>query len=627
MKCRGHHHQCELCPKMGKKSSASWNAWLASEGKILRNPKPHDPRNPPSGQGDNPDGETGDSEKEKHKKRKRKEMEAKFVSKDDFNTFSDNIHSMLQSVLKAVNVPGSGSSGSSTVASTSTTTVAGGHTSRSSHKVGTADPPGSRTPSGGGTPMPDRSRSSSPKMSMRLTSGSDNMSKPSPKMSRQLASGNAGSSQHSSTASDLQMVDLELGDRSPFGDDDEDDDDDDDDRSSLVSSWDHKRGRKSADREEASGGEEEEGEPSAEPPSEEDRKATEVYVTAMTQAIKDLNIADAEVSAASQNTFFSTKFKNKKATAKVPFREEHRYTVDKVWSKNPSKLATYKKEVTERYKIAAKDYDKYLKTAKLDIHLRHELQRCRVKLADKPRLPDKRLAPVEAKLRCIELQGRQATAAAVSSSWLLQHAGEQIMKLETILKDTLSPSDFAFLNGKVKINDIIQSLKMGNDGLVDLLDLQARQVSNAVMMRRSMWLEYTDWSDAIKNEIKRFPISGDGTLCGPQLKESLESLRLTAKALDAAEAIPGVGNKRSNDRKRPASKSQGGPQNKKMRLNTGYGRGAGHQGGYSGNYQGGYSGRGGKGRGQKSNRGGNYGNTFRPQNNQKQGGGGAPFSG
>jgi len=626
MKCRGHHHSCDLCPKMGKKSMASWNAWLMSEGKILRTPKPQDPRNNPSGQNQNPEDESGESEKDKHdrKKRKHRELEAKFVSKTDFTTFSDNIHSMLQSVLKAVKVPGSGSSGSSTVASTSTAALSGGHTPRSSRKEGTADPPGSRTPSGGGTPMPDRSRSSSPKMSMRLTSGSKS-DKPSPKMPRQLASGNTGSSQHSSTASDLQMVDLDPGERSPFEDDEEDDDDD--DRSSLVSSWDHKRGRRSADRDEASGGEEEEGEPSAEPPSEEDKKATEVYVAAMTQAIKDLNISDAEVSAASKNTFFSTKFKNKKATAKVPFREEHRYTVDKVWSKNPSKLATYKKEVTERYKIAAKDYDKYLKTAKLDIHLRHELQRCRVKLADKPRLPDKRLAPVEAKLRCIELQGRQATAAAVSSSWLLQHAGEQIVKLEAILKDTLSPADYTYLNGQVKINDIIQSLKMGNDGLVDLLDLQARQVSNAVMMRRSMWLEYTDWSDAIKNEIKRFPISGDGSLCGPQLKESLESLRLTAKALDAAEAIPGVGNKRSNDRKRPASKNQGGPQNKKMRLNTGYGRGGGHSGGYSGNYQGGYAGRGGKGRGQKSNRGGNYGNAFRPQNNQKQGGGGAPFSG
>jgi hypothetical protein len=294
-------------------------------------------------------------------------------------------------------------------------------------------------------------------------------------------------------------------------------------------------------------------------------KASERFVTALSNAIKDLSIEGAETVAPSGSSLRSTRSQGKKAGAKVPLRPEHCDIVKKVWDIDPTSLRAYKNETRNRYisSISQPDVDKYLKTASLDEHLSHELQRCGVKLESKKlKHPDKALAPIEMGLKKIEVGGRLGIACAVTQSWLIEHAAHQLSSLGDALKASLSPDDFKALSEKTKFDQIAEALVMAQDAALDTLDIQLRGVAQATSMRRSMWLEQTSWSPAIKGEVKRYPISGDGTFCGPKLKSTLESLRLTAKEVVAAESF-------SISRKRPfhQDSGRGGPLAKKMAFN------------------------------------------------------------
>jgi hypothetical protein len=85
---------------------------------------------------------------------------------------------------------------------------------------------------------------------------------------------------------------------------------------------------------------------------------------------------------------------------------------------------------------------------------------------------------------------------------------------------------------------IRDTLLVTQDCALDQLDFQLREAANSKWCRRFPWVDQTHLSAVIKAEVKRFPIMGDGLLCGSQLKDTLESLRLSSKALDAAERKP-----------------------------------------------------------------------------------------
>ncbi len=80
----------------------------------------------------------------------------------------------------------------------------------------------------------------------------------------------------------------------------------------------------------------------------------------------------------------------------------------------------------------------------------------------------------------------------------------------------------------------------------------------------------------MKDKVKRFPATGDGTICGPKLNKSLEEYKLTSKTLKHTEDVTnGTSSSKSfsgwpagsGGRKR-GSGTQGGPPRKHFKLNV-----------------------------------------------------------
>jgi hypothetical protein len=488
---------------MGPKSKAIWEKWNESKGTILQFPKTKNVKS-------NSEGITDDNVDNTQ------DCGPGYVLKSDFDAFQQNMTQMLCNFMKSMGGQKGGDMSAEGLSKTK--------------PMASGAPKGRLETSPGPSNNPDKSDMS-----------------------------------HQKIQEDVLNVDTD--EEGEFKEDDEEGEDE--DSHSQVSSWNYKRQNRDQSEcyAESVIDDDQDKNIKVEPTSGKEEKATARFVAALTNAIKDLNIDEAETSEGVVSSLMSTRCSGKKASAQVPFKKEHIELVDKIWDKDPADLGVYKKETVDRYRVTETHYKKYLQRAKLDTHLVHELQRCGIKMAKKPRLPDKVLAPIEAKLKSIEMQGQLGISCAVSQSWLIEHASTQILKLQGILKDCLSEKDYDGLIDKVNIDNIRESLVMAQDGALDTLDLQLREVANATMLRRTMWLDNTSWSDAIKNEVKRFPISGEGSLCGPKLKDTLESLRLTSKALDAAEAVPNVSAKKDN-RKRGLSQGGGGGPAKKMHFNA-----------------------------------------------------------
>ena len=158
-------------------------------------------------------------------------------------------------------------------------------------------------------------------------------------------------------------------------------------------------------------------------------------------------------------------------------------------------LALCKQEVSRRCKLTEAVFNKFLKTSELDEHLLRELQNVGVKLAGKKlKLADKTLAPIETNLQKIEKQARLGIACAVTQSWLIEHASQQLIKMRDTLKQCLSESDYNQLLSKSDPDMILESMVMAQDAALDTLGLQARETAITVGLRRSMWLDQTSWA-------------------------------------------------------------------------------------------------------------------------------------
>jgi len=118
---------------------------------------------------------------------------------------------------------------------------------------------------------------------------------------------------------------------------------------------------------------------------------------------------------------------------------------------------------------------------------------------------------------------------------------------------------------------------IAQDAALDCLAVSAKSVGQAKWARRAMWVQNINWSDTQKSRINRFPISGDGTLCGPNLKESMEQYQLSLKTLKHTEDFQGSTQKQSYKRK--GSNFGGNSGAKRQKSN--------YQGkpGYKGSYQ------------------------------------------
>ena len=309
----------------------------------------------------------------------------------------------------------------------------------------------------------------------------------------------------------------------------EEDDDDDDE---VRSSWDYKRDDRSvlddlesipedsaaAEGAPLSGGE------------------SEHFVAALTKIINELSISDATTSDRSKSRIKSSRCADKGPQALLPFDVNHEEIVDRIWQKAPGEIPLYRKATKDRYKLTESAYEKYLRNAKVsDEYLIQELEKTGLKVQVRnPKLPNKDLAPIERKLSNIEIQAQLGMSCAVTQSWLMQYITSQISKIDVSLQAFLSPEDYAELNSKMDLKFLSEVSVLAQDAALDHLDLHARMAAEAKWSRRVLWVDQTRWAGTLKTSIKRFPTVGDGTLCGPQLKQKLESYRLTCKALEAS---------------------------------------------------------------------------------------------
>jgi hypothetical protein len=343
-------------------------------------------------------------------------------------------------------------------------------------------------------------------------------------------------------------------------------DDEEEDDTQSVRSWDHKRrGAGSNGNEETESvldeAEEEDSGPSS-------SNESEKYVQVITEIIAALDIEDAVKVPKSKSRIVSSRCKDQRAQALLPFDEHHIDTIDKVWGRDVASMRVYKKSTKDRYHLAEKDFDKYLRVSSVkDEYLVQELEKAGIKVHSRyPKLQDKNLAQLESKVGRIETQSQLGMACAISQSWMLQYLNTQLDKLDAVLKSGLGAEDYKSISEQVNLNSLKDVSVLAQDAAMDALDLQAREAAGAKWIRRSLWVDQTRWSTSLKAAIKQFPITGDGTLCGPLLKDKLESYRVTSKALDATRSVSATSGRGQKAGKRGGQVS-GGPPPKQFKLN------------------------------------------------------------
>ena len=342
-------------------------------------------------------------------------------------------------------------------------------------------------------------------------------------------------------------------------------DEDNDDVMSVRSSWDYKRshsaeGEAEGDNESVLSIDKVEGEPLS-------ASETERYVDMVATLIDKLDITDGVKVPKARSRILSSRCKDKGPQALLPMDEHHRSIIDGVWKNDPAQIGLYRKATRDRYKLVETDFLKYLKSSKIkDEYLVQELERSGIKVQVKaPKLPNKELAAIDSKVSHIEVQSSLGIACAVSQSWMLQFLSAQIAKLDKVLLQGLQPDDYKSITDQVDLKQLYDVAVFAQDAAIDTLDLQARQAAEAKAVRRSMWVDLTRWAQTIKTAVKRFPTVGDGTLCGPNLKDKLESYRLTSKALEASHFSAPT--KRSSSAPKRGASNQGSmPPPKRMRF-------------------------------------------------------------
>lgn len=311
-----------------------------------------------------------------------------------------------------------------------------------------------------------------------------------------------------------------------------DEGDNEDDARSTRSSWDYKRIEDHEVEEDtlSVGLSDREEEESLNP------SQSEQYVEHIRELIKTLSIGDAVQTSKSKSKITSSRCREEKAKALLPFDENHRNIVDEVWRKDASVISAYRKNAKDRYKLVDADFNKYLQVSKVkDEYLVQELEKAGVKVQVKnPKIPNKELALIESRVAKIESQSLLGIACAVSQSWMLQYVTFQVNKLNKLLKEGMQPENYKTLNDQVDLKKLEDMSILAQDAALDSLDLQARQAAGSKWVKRSLWLDQTRWAPSIKDALKHFPTVGDGTICGPNLKDKLESYRLTSKALEAS---------------------------------------------------------------------------------------------
>ncbi len=110
-------------------------------------------------------------------------------------------------------------------------------------------------------------------------------------------------------------------------------------------------------------------------------------------------------------------------------------------------------------------------------------------------------------------------------------------RFKEVLREYITPVAYDALMERVDIENVLETLRLFQDGILEEIKLQAVVVDRAKWLCRLLWVNLTRWKEGLKDKVKRFPATGDGTICGPKPKKSLKEYKLTSKTLKHREDV------------------------------------------------------------------------------------------
>ncbi len=63
---------------------------------------------------------------------------------------------------------------------------------------------------------------------------------------------------------------------------------------------------------------------------------------------------------------------------------------------------------------------------------------------------------------------------------------------------------------RVDIEDVLETLRVSQDGILEEIELHAMVADQAKWLGRLSWVNLTGWKEGLKDKVKRIPATGDG---------------------------------------------------------------------------------------------------------------------
>ncbi len=103
----------------------------------------------------------------------------------------------------------------------------------------------------------------------------------------------------------------------------------------------------------------------------------------------------------------------------------------------------------------------------------HSLEHAGYKLGKVPKHPLKAFTDIEAKAKVIEGQSVLGMAGAISVSWLIYYSLVQMKRFKQVLREYITLDDYDTLMERVDIEDVLETLRVSQDGILEEIELQA----------------------------------------------------------------------------------------------------------------------------------------------------------
>ena len=269
------------------------------------------------------------------------------------------------------------------------------------------------------------------------------------------------------------------------------------------------------------------------------------YVDVLTKMIASLDIQKAVLEKRAHADITSSRVQERAPKVLLPLADSHKEIISKVWERDSSSLAVFKQSLTERYHLVEQDFESFCKMGSLDKILVHALRRGGVptttvkgKSEPMPKLPSSDSTRLEQRAWKIERQSLAGLACSSVQSWLLEYLTQRVEMLDTYLKENFE-TVYDRIVTETGIDVIPKTIVLAQDAALDQMDLWARAAANAKAQRRLLWLQPSQWSKQLKDQVMRFPVES-GLVCGSRLGSTLEEFKTFDETLERVEATPSV---------------------------------------------------------------------------------------